>query len=88
MLVLAARDNSLSSVVTSCEKMADQGAQVFVTSARARLATQLPTISTGHPLTDPLLLIVSFYAFIEKLARRLELNPDQPPNLNKITETV
>ncbi len=88
MLVLAARDDSQSSVVTSCEKLADQGAQVFVTATRATHATMLPIISSGHPLTDPLLLIVSFYAFIEKLARRLELNPDQPPHLNKITETV
>jgi glucosamine--fructose-6-phosphate aminotransferase (isomerizing) len=47
----------------------------------------LPHVATGHPLTDPLPLIVSFYAFVEAFARRRGLDPDQPRNLRKVTET-
>ena len=39
----------------------------------------LPTVPEVHPLTAPLVLVVSFYIFIEALARRRGLNPDTPP---------
>ena len=41
-----------------------------------------------HPLVAPLVLAVSFYAFIEGLARRRGFDPDTPPHLRKVTETV
>ena len=50
-------------------------------------AARLPFAATGHPLTDPLALIVSFYAFVEAFARHRGLNPDEPRNLRKVTET-
>ena len=37
---------------------------------------------------DPLALIVSFYGFVEAFARHRGLDPDTPPNLRKVTETV
>ncbi len=88
LLGLAARDAAELPVVDVCEALAGQGASVFLTSRHARRAVSLPSIATGHPLTDPMLLIVSFYAFIEKLARRRGLDPDVPPNLRKVTETL
>ena len=36
----------------------------------------------------PLVLAASFYRFIEALARRRGFNPDTPPHLRKVTETV
>ena len=39
-------------------------------------------------LIAPLALIASFYAFIEALAWRRGFDPDQPPHLRKVTETV
>ena len=88
LLVLAARDAAETSVVETAESLSGQGAEVFVTSDRAVTATHLPVVATTHPLTDPLMLIVSFYAFIERLARSRGLDPDNPPNLRKVTETV
>ena len=38
-------------------------------------------------LLTPLALIVSFYAFVEEFARHRGLDPDQPRNLRKVTET-
>ena len=87
VLALAARDASEASVAETADALAAKGAAVFATSMRTGQARQLPHIATGHPLTDPLPLIVSFYAFVEAFARRLGLNPDEPRNLRKVTET-
>ena len=37
---------------------------------------------------NPLTLIAGFYGFIEGLARRRGYDPDTPPHLRKVTETV
>lgn len=88
VLALAARDATEASIVSVADQLADGGASVFITSDKAKSANALGFAPTGHPLTDPLSLIVSFYAFIEKLALDCGFNPDQPRNLKKITETV
>jgi glucosamine--fructose-6-phosphate aminotransferase (isomerizing) len=88
VLALAARDASEASVVQVGDQLADKGASVFMTSDKAGKAVRLPFAATGHPLTDPLALIVSFYGFVEAFARHRGLNPDVPPFLNKVTETI
>ena len=87
VLALAARDASEPSLVEGADGMNGKGAAVFITSDKAQRAMQLPHVATGHPLTDPLTLIVSFYGFIEGFVRHRGLDPDQPPNLRKVTET-
>jgi glucosamine--fructose-6-phosphate aminotransferase (isomerizing) len=87
VLALAARDASEPSLVEAADGMMGKGAAVFITSDKAHKAMHLPHVATGHPLTDPLTLIVSFYGFIEGFARHRGLDPDQPPNLRKVTET-
>ena len=88
VLALASRDAAEPSVVEVADHLARRGVDVFVTSDATSAARNLPFARGSHPLTDPLLLVVSFYAFIEQLARRLGLNPDQPPHLRKVTETI
>lgn len=88
VVALAARDVSEGSMADAADLLSGKGASVFVTSALAARATMLPHAATGHPFTDPLTLIVSFYAFVEAFARHRGLNPDQPPNLRKVTETL
>lgn len=88
VLGLAARDAAEQSVADMAHKLAGQGALAFLTSDRPGAAKRLPFATTGHPLTDPLALIVSFYGFVEALARHRGLNPDAPPMLKKVTETV
>jgi glutamine---fructose-6-phosphate transaminase (isomerizing) len=88
VVALAARDASEPSMASAADLLAGKGASVFATSALVAKAAELPHAATGHPLTDPLTLIVSFYAFVEAFARRRGLNPDQPPNLRKVTETL
>ena len=88
VLALAARDASEPSVAEACGRLVAKGASVFTTTALATGGTQLPFVATGHPLTDPLALIVSFYAFVESFARHRGFDPDQPRNLRKVTETL
>ena len=87
VLALAARDASEASVAETADALAAKGAAVFATTQRTGQARKLPHVATGHPLTDPLPLIVSFYAFVEAFARHRGLNPDEPRNLRKVTET-
>jgi glucosamine--fructose-6-phosphate aminotransferase (isomerizing) len=88
VLALAARDLSEPSVADTADILVGKGAPVFITSDMAKSAARLPHVATGHPLTDPLALIVSFYAFAEAFARYRGLDPDTPPNLRKVTETI
>jgi glucosamine--fructose-6-phosphate aminotransferase (isomerizing) len=88
VLALAARDCSEASMVEAVDQLAGKGASVFLTSALPTRAAPLPFEPTGHPLTDPLSLIVSFYGFVEAFARHRGLNPDEPRHLRKVTETL
>jgi glucosamine--fructose-6-phosphate aminotransferase (isomerizing) len=87
VLALAARDAAEASVMAAVDGLAGKGGSVFITGGVAGKAQALPFVATGHPLTDPLPLIVSFYAFVEAFARSRGLDPDTPPFLNKVTET-
>lgn len=88
VLVLGVEDAALPQVVETAERMAAQGADVFLTGAEARGATRLPSVAGLHPLVAPLVLIASYYAFVEELARRRGFDPDTPPHLRKVTETI
>lgn len=88
VLSLSARDKAEQSSAEVADGLADKGASIFATTDRVTKARRLPFAATGHPLTDPLSLITSFYAFVEAFARQRGYNPDQPRNLRKITETV
>ncbi len=87
VLALAVGDAAEAGLLDTAAAMAAKGAQVFATGRRAGV-TALPQVRTGHPLTDPLALIVSFYAMVEALARARGQDPDRPRNLAKVTRTV
>ena len=88
VLGLAVEDAARPAVVATAERLAGQGADVFLTARDALGAVALPVVAGVHPLTAPLVLVVSFYRFVEALARRRGFNPDTPPHLRKVTETV
>lgn len=87
LLALAVDDRAQASIVAAADTLAAKGASAFITSRQSSRAISLPFVATGHPLTAPLALIASFYAFVETFARRLGLNPDEPRHLRKVTET-
>jgi glucosamine--fructose-6-phosphate aminotransferase (isomerizing) len=88
VLALGVEDAALPQVIATAERLAAQGADVFVTGGAARGAATLPSVPGLHPLVSPLVLAVSFYAFIEQLAHRRGFDPDAPPHLRKVTETL
>ena len=84
----AAADKAEAALVDVAEQIAQKGARVFVTSDRVRQAERLDHVRTRHWLTDPISLIVSFYAMVEQVAARRGINPDAPRHLRKVTETL
>ncbi|MBK4216286.1 SIS domain-containing protein [Paracoccus caeni] len=87
VLALGVDDAALPQLAATASRLADQGADVFVTGADVPGATILPSVPGLHPLLAPLSLIVSYYACVEGLARRRGFDPDTPPHLRKVTET-
>jgi glucosamine--fructose-6-phosphate aminotransferase (isomerizing) len=88
VLALAARDASEAGVAEIADRLARQGATAFATTNRVEVAQRMPFVETGHGITDALVLIASFYAFVEMLSRHRGFDPDRPPHLRKVTETV
>jgi glutamine---fructose-6-phosphate transaminase (isomerizing) len=88
VLGLTGADAAEDALVSVVDAIAAKGAQVFVTSDKAKHATRLPFAKTAHPLTDPISLIVSAYAMVEQVALARGINPDAPRHLSKVTETI
>jgi glucosamine--fructose-6-phosphate aminotransferase (isomerizing) len=60
---------------------------VLLAGGRAPGAELLPGV-VAHPVIQPILAIQSFYAKANHLSLARGLDPDRPPHLNKVTETV
>jgi glucosamine--fructose-6-phosphate aminotransferase (isomerizing) len=88
VLALGVPDAALPQVIATAERLAWQGAEVFMTGGSARGVTALPSVAGLHPLVAPLVLAVTWYATVERLARLRGFDPDTPPHLRKVTETV
>ena len=88
VICLAAGDAAEAGLAAAADGMAAKGAACFVTSSAARRATRIDHVRTGHGLTDPLALVVSGYAMVERLAVERGIDPDRPRHLSKITETI
>jgi glucosamine--fructose-6-phosphate aminotransferase (isomerizing) len=89
VLAFAAADAAEAGVVEVAASVAAKGARAFVTTTRdAGGARRLPVVRTGHWLTDPIALIVPFYAAVESIARAKGIDPDRPRHLSKVTETI
>ena len=87
LLTLCARDAAYESCIAASEKLASDGASAFITAQGVEKSKTIDFVATGHPLTDALCLVIPFYGFVESYARKLGLNPDQPPLLKKVTQT-
>jgi glucosamine--fructose-6-phosphate aminotransferase (isomerizing) len=88
VLALGVEDAALPRLTETAERLAAQGADVFLTGADVARGTRLPSVPGLHPLCVPLVLVVSFYALVESLARRRGFDPDLPLHLRKVTKTV
>jgi len=87
LLVFAQNDESRAGVAELSGELAAQGADVLLAGAQAPRATLLPT-EAAHPVIEPLLLVQSFYRMVNALALARGGDPDHPPHLSKVTETL
>jgi len=87
VLMFTQRDDTRAGIAELAAEFASRGASVMITGADAAGATSLPAITT-HAVIEPLLTIQSFYRMANELALARGLDPDQPPHLHKVTETV
>jgi glutamine---fructose-6-phosphate transaminase (isomerizing) len=87
LLVFAQDDESRAGVAELAGELAAQGADVLLAGAQAARATLLPT-EAAHPVIEPLLHVQSFYRMANALALRRGGDPDHPPRLSKVTETL
>jgi glucosamine--fructose-6-phosphate aminotransferase (isomerizing) len=87
VLAFAQADETRGDVESLARELVRVGAQVLVAGSDVPGAIALPVIH-AHPALEPLLLIQSFYRFAEALAGARGCDPDRPPHLRKVTETV
>jgi glucosamine--fructose-6-phosphate aminotransferase (isomerizing) len=84
VLAFAQPDETGAGTRAVLEEFGARDAQVWLADVDGDLA--LPV--APHPACAPLLTVQAFYRAINALALRRGHNPDLPPHLNKVTETV
>ena len=87
VLMFTQSDDTRAGIAELAAEFAGRGARVLLAGAEARGAVSLPTVQ-AHPVIEPLLAIQSFYRAANALAIARGLDPDTPPHLNKVTETL
>lgn len=86
-LLLAQSDETREGVTDLAVDLCASGADVFIAGAEADGATTLPTLD-AHPALQPMLQAQSFYRLVHEVALARGCDPDRPPHLQKITETL
>jgi len=87
VLMMSQDDEAQESVAQLAVEFSARGADVLLAGGAAEGAVLLPVIP-GHPVLQPLLLIQSFYRMAATLAVARGFDPDRPPHLRKVTETL
>ena len=69
-------------------QMAAQGVPVLSAGLAGTGLVRLPTVPPHHPDADLVPMLVSFYLALEAAARDAGRDPDHPPGLLKVTQTI
>ena len=85
MLVLRQNDEAATAIDDLVRDLQGSGERVFVAGGAAQT---LPWIGNGHPVFDPVVMLVPAYLAIEAAARKRGFDPDNPPHLSKVTRTL
>jgi len=94
VLILAQPDETEAGTLALADEFRARGAQVWLASRDAEAdpgsgpGQALPVADVPHPACAPLLLVQSFYRMVNALSLARGHDPDKPPHLNKVTETV
>lgn len=91
VLVFAPTDVAREGLADRLSAFADRGAQLIVAGSGlndASASVTLPVITGTHPVAASIAMIQSFYRLAEALSVARGMDPDHPPYLAKITQTV
>jgi glucosamine--fructose-6-phosphate aminotransferase (isomerizing) len=87
VMVFAQNDETRAGIEELAAEIAARGARVLLAGASAPKAVTLAT-ETADPAIQPMLIVQSFYHLVNALALARGFDPDHPPHLRKVTETV
>ncbi len=87
VLMFAQDDETRDGLESLARELAAGGVDVLIAGSRAAGVCDLPTISAPAAIA-PLLLAQSFYRWAAMLAVARGFDPDHPPHLRKVTETI
>jgi glucosamine--fructose-6-phosphate aminotransferase (isomerizing) len=85
VLALRQDDGTAATVDALAADLTADGEPVFVAGGPA---STLPWIGDGHPVIDPVAMLIPAYRAIEAATRAKGFDPDRPPYLEKITRTL
>jgi glucosamine--fructose-6-phosphate aminotransferase (isomerizing) len=87
LLVFRQSDETGAGIDELVRDVVGQGGRVFIAGGEAEGAIALP-VPAAHPLIEPMIQIQAFYRAANALSVRRGLDPDRPPRLAKVTETL
>jgi glucosamine--fructose-6-phosphate aminotransferase (isomerizing) len=87
-LLLAQDDETLGGALGTARELRAGGARVFSAAPGDAGADALPLAPSPHPLCTPLIALQSLYRAVNALSLERGHDPDAPPHLNKVTETL
>ncbi len=88
VLLFTQDDATRTGVDAVVQDFSARGAVVLVAGKSYDCAVNLPSVEGVYPATAPIVLIQSFYIMVNALAVARGYNPDSPPHLRKVTETM
>ena len=87
VLLFSQNDEARAGVEVLAAELVARKADVMLAGSRCQGALHLAS-EPAHPVIEPMLIAQTFYRMANALSLARGLDPDRPPNLRKVTETV
>jgi len=87
VLLFSQNDEARAGVELLAAELVARKAEVMTAGSRCQGALHLPW-EPAHPVIEPMLIAQTFYRMANALSLARGLDPDRPPHLSKVTETV
>lgn len=88
ILMFSQEDATRPGLLELAEVLRGKGAKLFMAEEGPSASGRLPVVSGMHPAAAPIAMIQSFYTMANQLSLARGMNPDNPPSLKKVTETL
>ncbi len=88
VLLFTQQDQAFDGMDSLIQDFRSRHATMLVASEKVTGNDCLPIVANAHPVIAPLLAVQSFYRMANALSIARGYNPDEPPHLRKVTETI